>query len=174
MQDNFVKQTTLNIPPALLEPCSTEVFEGRSSFSSFSHFNNEFSPKSDVSWEITMTNAGGSLILVTGNAYAEFKTKCVRCLEDAEISVNGEVEGFVKLNDSAKLPEEVGEEECARLKNNKSVDITGMLESAILVELPDNPLCDENCPGLFEFVDGHSEDLTPKTSPFEVLKNYEF
>lgn len=145
------------------------------SHATFHFAGNDFEATQPISWEVRVINGGEGFLYVEGKANAKLKTQCVRCLEDATLDVNSEIEGFIKIKEEAKLPEDVGEDECVKLDDGKYVDLFPLLQGAILLDLPMQPLCDENCEGLFEFCDGHgaqeSEDVQ---HPFEVLKNFKF
>lgn len=113
-------------------------------------------------------------MLVSGKAEVGLKTQCVRCLNDAFIHVEGQVEGFVKLKSDAKLLGDAKEDECVCIQRDKTVDISTLIESAILLEVPTNPLCSKDCKGLFKYCNRGDRCMFPSNSPFEVLKNYEF
>jgi uncharacterized protein len=113
------------------------------------------------------------LLFISGVVNGNFNTQCVRCLEDATVSVKGTIEGYCKLKDKAKLPEDIGDDECAILQNDKTIDISPLVEGALVLELPLQPLCSENCKGLFEYCD-HIEQNSDSKNPFSVLKNIDF
>ncbi len=174
MQDRFVKQTIIILPGSLLESCENEEFSGKSSISPLVYSSNEFLPIGDVEWKVSVSRVDKSLLFVSGEATSTFRTKCVRCLEDAEILINAGIEGYVICSNDAKLPDDVEESECIFLEKNKHVDISPLIESALLLELPPNPICKSDCEGLFRFVDVPLNEDASTNSPFEVLKNYKF
>ena len=122
-----------------------------------------------------MVNGGEGFLYINGDARAELKTQCVRCLDEARLNVNAEIEGFVKIKEGAKLPKDVGEDECVPLEDGQYIDISQLLKASILLNLPMQPLCDENCEGLFAYCNDHaSQKIDDVQRPFEVLKNFEF
>ena len=121
-----------------------------------------------------MINGGEGYLFVTGNVTGKLNTKCVRCLEDASVEIDSEVEGYVKYKTCAKLPEDVGDDECVHLEDGKYIDISTFLSGAVTLDLPIQPLCNENCKGLFEFCDREDSEEADVQHPFDVLKNFDF
>jgi uncharacterized protein len=83
-------------------------------------------------------------VLVTGTAHASLAGECVRCLKAIvdEIDVNFQ-ELFV-YEDHA-LPEE--DDEVSTLQGDL-VDLEPLLRDAVVLALPFQPLCEDDCPGL--------------------------
>ena len=110
-----------------------------------------------------MINGGEGYLFVTGKIKGSFVTKCVRCLEPACAIIESTVEGYVKVKPDAKL------------EDGKFINLSPFLEGAIMLDLPLQPLCDENCDGLFEYCDHDDAEADPSVqSPFAVLKNFDF
>lgn len=92
----------------------------------------------------------GSELLVRGQAEQDFDLVCSRCGRDFDTTVK--VEDFTA---SFELAE-----------NTNEVDLTDEVREAVLLELPNFPLCDENCVG----IDGAKpESAAAASSPFDVL-----
>lgn len=127
---------------------------------------------SPIEWSITILNSGSDVLFVSGQATTTLSTECVRCLEPAEYEVEGEIEGYVALSTSAKLPKDVGEDELTPYEDDHSIDVAPLIEAAITLELPLQPLCSDDCPGI-EYDHGQVSESS-ETHPFEVLKNYKF
>ena len=70
-------------------------------------------------------------LLITGSASAEFEGCCARCGKPVKFTVNEPLSFSV----------EVG-------ANDAGADLTPEIREAVLLALPLNPLCREDCPGL--------------------------
>ena len=86
-------------------------------------------------------------VLVTGTARATLTGECARCLEplteDTEVSFQ---ELFV-YEDHALHGEGTGEDEVSTLEGDL-VDLEPLLRDAVVLALPFQPLCTDDCPGL--------------------------
>jgi uncharacterized protein len=84
-------------------------------------------------------------VLVTGTARAGLEGECARCLEP----ISDEIEvGFQELfvyDDQDVDPDE--ELEVSRLQDDL-VDLEPLLREAVVLALPFQPLCEDDCPGL--------------------------
>ena len=85
-------------------------------------------------------------VLVTGTATAALEGECVRCLEpirdDVEVDLQ---ELFVyEENDIASDEEDAG---ASRLVGDL-LDLEPLLRDAVVLSLPFQPLCQDDCPGL--------------------------
>jgi uncharacterized protein len=85
--------------------------------------------------------------LVTGTARATLTGECARCLEplteDTEVSFQ---ELFV-YEDHALHGEGAGDDEVSTLEDDL-VDLEPLLRDAVVLALPFQPLCMDDCPGL--------------------------
>ncbi len=86
-------------------------------------------------------------VLVTGTARTTLTGECARCLEplteDTEVSFQ---ELFV-YEDHALRGEGTGDDEVSTLEGDL-VDLEPLLRDAVVLALPFQPLCTEDCPGL--------------------------
>ena len=81
-------------------------------------------------------------VLVTGSATAQLRGECVRCLTE----VSDEL--VVDLQELYVHPEsEAVEEEAGRLEGDL-IDLEPLLRDAVVLDLPFQPLCREDCLGL--------------------------
>jgi len=89
-------------------------------------------------------------VLVTGTAHASLVGECARCL--AEIGGTGNEQGvdvtFQELfvYEDHALPEEE-DDEVSTLQADL-VDLEPLLRDAVVLALPFQPLCEDDCPGL--------------------------
>ena len=92
----------------------------------------QFQPEGEVEYSLTVKAVSGS-ILVNGEISGKVISRCSRCLVPVTLEiVNGTIELYYPK-------EEITEEE---------FDITADIRDELLIELPMNPLCDEECEGL--------------------------
>jgi uncharacterized protein len=86
-------------------------------------------------------------VLVTGSAQADLEGECTRCLEP----ITDEVEvGFQELfvyDDRDHDREDNLDDEVRRLEGDL-LDLEPLLRDAVVLELPFQPLCRDDCPGL--------------------------
>lgn len=92
----------------------------------------QFQPDGEIEYTLNIKAVSGS-ILVNGEVSGKVATRCGRCLAPVELEItNSEIELYYPK-------EEITEEE---------FDITADIRDELLIELPMNPLCDEECQGL--------------------------
>ena len=126
-----------------------------------------------ISFEITLTNAGTGIV-AQGTATAHVVTPCSRCLCDARLAVDADIDGFYVLpGHDADLPEE---QEAELIGEDHSIDLEPAILADIVVELPFAPLHDEACKGICP-VCGKDRNLEPcgcgqqvSESPFAALQ----
>ena len=169
-----MQSVKVQISKEVLSPSNCQNFEGVLPSASFNFAGNYFQGRGPLTWNVSVVNGGEGYLFVTGNVCGNLKTQCVRCLEDAIVEIDAEVEGYVKVKGDAKLPDDVGDDECVRLEDGKFIDLTTFLEGAVTLALPIQPLCSENCEGLLEYCDNETSVDSNVQHPFEVLKNFSF
>jgi uncharacterized protein len=93
-------------------------------------------------------------VLVSGTAHAELHGECVRCLEDIDGETTVELlELFVHEDEvpggsaSSLGADETEDGETSRLEGDL-LDLEPALRNAVVLALPFQPLCREDCPGL--------------------------
>jgi uncharacterized protein len=84
-------------------------------------------------------------VLATGSFSARAVGECVRCLEPIDEAV---VVGFQELYlyDAPSNPEEADEED--HVLEDELLDLEPVLRDAVVLALPQHPLCGPDCPGL--------------------------
>jgi len=86
-------------------------------------------------------------VLVTGEARVSLEGKCVRCLEpiDDEVDV-----GFQELflYDDQDLQGGDPEDDGVSMLEDDLLDLEPLLRDAVVLALPFQPLCEDDCPGL--------------------------
>ena len=84
-------------------------------------------------------------VLVTGTASAALEGECVRCLEPISDEVEVRFQELFVYDDQDVDPDE--ELEVSKLQDDL-VDLEPLLRDAVVLALPFQPLCTEDCPGL--------------------------
>ena len=96
-------------------------------------------PGSEVVTEVTFEPAGGAAVNVRATVSFEWEGPCRRCL--------GEVMGTSSIDVVETFEENFNEGETYPLVHSE-VDLEQMVREAVLPELPQAPLCSEDCQGL--------------------------
>jgi uncharacterized protein len=84
-------------------------------------------------------------VLVTGTAHAALDGECARCLEP----IHDEIEGrFQELFVYAEHQTPHDEDDEVSTLEGDLVDLEPLLRDAVVLALPFQPLCEDDCPGL--------------------------
>ena len=88
-------------------------------------------------------------VLVSGEAQAELVGECVRCLEEVRDQVVADFqELFVyEESDTATHPQDGEDDDVSRLEGDL-IDLEPLLRDTVVLTLPFQPLCRDDCPGL--------------------------
>jgi uncharacterized protein len=88
-------------------------------------------------------------VLVTGTAQAGLVGECVRCLDaiDDDIVADFQELFVYEESDTARHPQEAEDDDVSRLEGDL-LDLEPLLRDAVVLALPFQPLCREDCPGL--------------------------
>lgn len=86
-------------------------------------------------------------VLVTADGVADLKGECVRCLEPINDEVTIHFQELFMYDDSRSV-ETLEEEEDINLTDGDLIDIEPALRDAVVLDLPIDPLCSEDCMGL--------------------------
>jgi len=84
-------------------------------------------------------------VLVTGTATADLAGECARCLEPIADEIEVRFQELFVYEDQGVDPDE--ELEVSMLQNDL-VDLEPLLRDAVVLALPFQPLCRDDCPGL--------------------------
>ncbi|WP_239456420.1 YceD family protein [Nocardioides solisilvae] len=121
-------------------------------------------------------------VLVTGVARAALEGECVRCLEgiDDEVAVNFQ-ELYVYDDVRHDSSDEELDDEASKLEGDL-LDLEPLLRDAVVLALPFQPLCQDDCPGLCvecgaRLADdpdhGHEAAVDPRWAGLQALKQEE-
>jgi uncharacterized protein len=92
-------------------------------------------------------------VLVTGSALVGLEGECVRCLEPISDEVEVEFQELFVYHDqgshrgSDATPADPEDDETSRLEGDL-LDLEPLLRDAVVLALPFQPLCEDDCPGL--------------------------
>ena len=118
-------------------------------------------------------------VLVTGTVRAQLRGECVRCLEPVTDEVSADLCELFVYDDEELPAGAVGDEdeETSRLEGDL-LDLEPLLRDAVVLALPFQPLCREDCPGLCvecgaRLADdpdhGHDEEIDPRWAALQGL-----
>jgi uncharacterized protein len=88
-------------------------------------------------------------VLVTGTAQADLEGECSRCLEPIEDTVHVDLQELFVYDDPhdrSKRPDDQ-DDDVSRLEGDL-IDLEPLLRDAVVLALPFQPLCRDDCPGL--------------------------
>jgi len=114
-------------------------------------------------------------VLVTGTAHAALEGECARCLEPISDEVEVRFQELFVYDDQDVDPDE--ELEVSTLQDDL-VDLEPLLRDAVVLALPFQPLCQDDCPGLCpecgaRLADdpdhGHEEPVDPRWAALAAL-----
>ncbi|MEV0640340.1 YceD family protein [Streptomyces sp. NPDC050619] len=94
-------------------------------------------------------------VLVTGTARAQAKGECVRCLEPLELELEADFQEMFSYPDAddrgrpkAEPVDDAEEDEDMLFIEDGLFDLEPVLRDAVVLALPMQPVCREDCPGL--------------------------
>jgi uncharacterized protein len=170
----------LALDARLGEAGDTLPLKGHLDETSYTLGEREFSLPSGIDYDLMLTNAGEG-ILATGILTTHVVGTCDRCLSPAEFDVSGEVDEYYLFEE----PEDTGDDDDDELdfslvSADNTIDLSGALLSALVMETPFVVLCRPDCKGLCPVCGanlneedcGHAAQIEEdrlKASPFAVL-----
>ena len=176
----------IKIPAELFATAESSHFEGELVRDALTMGADELFFEGPLEWGVDVTNTEGAL-LVMGNVRARAHTACARCLEDVELDLNGQIEGWFLISVDGAAPDYVDEDELDVLPADHLIDLEPLITAALMLEIPNPPLCGEDCRGLCpqcganlnegDCACGADEALAAfdrAANPFAALANYDF
>ena len=110
-------------------------------------------------------------VLVSGSCRAQANGECVRCLDPVSFSVDLPIQELFAYPDTAAAEAE----EIERLEDDL-IDLGPMLRDAVVLALPLQPLCRDDCPGLcatcgarLDDPEHHHEAVDPRWADLQTL-----
>lgn len=88
-------------------------------------------------------------VVVAGQARTVARATCVRCLEEFDIPVDEAFRAVVRIVPPAEVAADTGDDDFFLIPATEPVwDLGEVVRQLILLAVPDNPLCREDCQGL--------------------------
>jgi uncharacterized protein len=119
-----------------------ELFQGQKAL--------DFTFISPISFKLHLTRSD-FLVLVDGFIKLNLGLTCSRCLEQFIFSINYEFKSFLSPANFKKLPLEMElskEDLDMEFYSGDSIDLRQIIQNQIILSIPFNPLCGEDCKGL--------------------------
>lgn len=118
-------------------------------------------------------------VLLSGTAEAALEGECTRCLEPIEDSIFVDLQELYLYDDVTRdgADEELGDE--VSTLEDDLLDLEPLLRDAVVLALPFQPLCQDDCPGLCtecgarladEPDHTHEEPIDPRWAGLTALK----
>lgn len=85
-------------------------------------------------------------ILATGEFEAVAEGECIRCLDPIALTLNRNFQELYAYEPNRDDPDELEEDQL--LMDGEVMNLEAPIRDAIVLSLPINPVCDENCEGL--------------------------
>lgn len=103
--------------------------------------------------EITAQRIGEGDVVVRGQVAARLVVDCVRCLEDAKLDLTAELGVLISARGAGRGTEidedDLSPEELDRdFYSGDKISLDMLVREQLLLEIPMQPLCREDCPGI--------------------------
>jgi uncharacterized protein len=113
-------------------------------------------------------------VLATGRVSGSLVADCVRCLDPVEVEVDADFQELFYYDLEDLTPQEL--EEAVSVVEDM-LDTEALVRDAVMLELPLQPLCEPDCPGLCpecgaalaEDPDHHHESVDPRWAALSAL-----
>lgn len=147
-----MNDTSIKIPSELFALAESSHYEGTVDMPSLAAGPDDYAFGDKVRWWVDVTNTG-SAFLVTGIAEGRGTCACSRCLEDVTYDFTGDIEGYFLIDPEHQLEfddgeDGIGEDEFDVLPDDHIIDILPLIQAALIVDAPEQPLCKDDCAGL--------------------------
>ena len=186
-----MSDASIKIPSELFALAESSRFEGVLDLPMLSSGPDDYAFEGPLAWEVDVTNTG-SAFLVNGIVRGEATVACSRCLEDVAYELEGAIEGYYLIEgaDDGEYDEdeeELGADEFDVLPADHIIDLEPLIRAALIVDIPNMPLCRDDCAGLCPVCganlndgdcgcgrDAGLEDFDREANPFAALANFKF
>lgn len=140
-----IQPVVIDLTDRLENPGDSFSLTGRVDIDAYTTGEKSFSLSDGVSYDVVLTNAGDG-ILVTGLVRAAAEGACDRCLEPARFDIAGEIEEYYLFEE----PEDAEEFEDGfeLVTPERTVDLSGAIWDAMVMDTPFVVLCRPDCAGL--------------------------
>ena len=140
-----MKPVVIELADRLENPGESLALAEKVALEGYSTGEKDFSLADGVSYDVVLTNAGDG-ILVTGIVRAHAQGACDRCLEPAHFDIAGEIEEYYLFEE----PEDADayEDGFELVGPERTVDLSGAIWDAMVMDTPFVVLCRPDCAGL--------------------------
>ena len=181
-------QVIVDIPDRLFDASESLSLSGTLELSQLTSGPDTYAFAQPLTWNALILNTGDEQLLVTGSVQGTAQAICGRCLDDFELPLTGEIEGYWLLEDPGEdIPEDLAEDEFEGVGDRHEMDLFPFIQAALVLALPFVPLCREDCAGLCPHcganlndgpcgctADEDEGDDAQARNPFAVLRGLEF
>ena len=175
-----MKEFLVTVLPELSLLGSTRALSGKLDEASFAVGGQEYTLPEGIGYDVRFSNTGEALLL-SGSVSARVQTQCARCLEPAEIELEGSAEGYYLLEHVDEV-EGMEPDEYGFVAADGTVDLAEPLLAGLVHELPFAIYCREDCQGLCPHCGANlndgpctcDDDYVDPTNPFAALKDFKF
>jgi uncharacterized protein len=122
-------------------------------------------PRADLTLSLRLESVSEG-VLVSGTVTAPVEGECGRCLRTISDTLDVEIQELYAYEHST-TDETTDEDEVGRLQGDL-IDLRPALRDAVVLALPTNPLCREDCPGLCPDCGAHWDELPDDHSHEQV------
>ncbi len=170
------------ITPELFAPAESSHFEGKLDAFRLVVGADDYEFVSDLPWMVDITNTGDAL-LVMGSVTGQATTACARCLDKISLTLQGDIEGYFLIDESQEAPEDMDDDEFDVLPENHELDLAPLIEAALVVAMPQVPLCSKDCKGICPVCGANlnngpcsceNDKKIYPLNPFAALQNFNF
>ena len=176
---------TIKIPAELFALAESSHYEGQLSMPLLEAGPDDYAFDAPLDWQVDVTNTGEAF-LVEGSVCGSATTACARCLEDVVVDLDARIDGYYLLEGQQGAPDDMDDDEYEVLPADHIIDMEPLIVAALMVEIPNVPLCSEDCKGLCSVCganlndgpcgckDAALEEFEAAANPFAALASLSF
>ena len=180
----FIDPIVIELEGRLEAPGESIPVSGTVDIPSYEVGDKEFALDGGISYDVVLTNAGDG-ILVSGLVRAHAVGECDRCLDPAHFDIAGEIEEYYLFHEPEDA--EAYEDGFELVGPERTVDLSGAIWDAMVMDTPFVVLCRPDCAGLCPTCGANLNDgpcgceekaeqawIDSDENPFAALKNLKF
>ena len=142
---DYMQPVVIELGDRLENPGDSFSVADRLPLESYESGEKQFMLDDGVSYDVVLTNAGDG-ILVTGIVRAAATGECDRCLEPARFDIAGEIEEYFLFQEPEDA--ETYEDGYEMVGPERTIDLSGAIWDALVMDTPFVVLCRPDCAGL--------------------------
>lgn len=140
-----IAPVVVDLSCALENPGDSLPVTGKLELEGYSSGDKAYTLDDGISYDVVLTHAGDG-VLATGIVRARAAGACDRCLESATFDIAGEIEEYF-LFEEPEDPEEF-EDGFELVGPERTIDLSGAISDAVVMDTPFVLLCRPDCAGL--------------------------